>query len=85
MKLAVTVTSPFMVTLQVVPDTDVQPELQPPKECPVIGVGVRETEEPLENGAVQVVPQCMRDGALTIEPFAAPAVTSTERLNVTVP
>jgi hypothetical protein len=79
LKVALTVTSVFMVTLQVVPDTVVQPAAHPPNVCPLLGVAVSATEEPDANAAEHVAPQLMPDGELTMTPFAPP-VTATKRV-----
>jgi hypothetical protein len=59
-----------MVTLQVVPDTVVQPAAHPPNVCPLLGVAVSTTVEPDANAAEHVTPQLMPDGELTMTPFA---------------
>lgn len=72
------------VTVHVVPVTEVHPLVHPPKECPVIGVGVSETDESAGKGAVQVLPQFIPAGELVMVPLAPP-VTSTDRLKVALP
>jgi hypothetical protein len=74
-----------MVTLQVLPETVAQPEDQPMKFFPELGVAVSTTEELVGNAAEQMDPQFMAAGALTITPSAAPAVTLTARMFVDVP
>src|ERR1700758_2615524 len=82
---AVTVTSEFRVTLQVLPDTDVQPRPQPLNNLPLLGAAVRDTEESAAKAAVQVAPQVTPFGELLMPPPPAPPVTFTERLKVEVP
>jgi hypothetical protein len=67
-----TLTSVFMVTLQVVPDTVVQPAAHPPNVCPLLGVAVSATEEPDANAAEHMAPQSIPDGELTMTPFTPP-------------
>ena len=85
MKEACTVTSPFIVTLQVLPETVVHPDPQPRKLLPLLGVAVSATDELDGKVAVHVAPQLIPEGELTIVPSVAPALISIERLLVAVP
>ena len=82
---AVTITSLSIVTLQVVPDEEVQPPAHPRNVWPAFGAATRATDEPVANAEEHVDPQLMPAGVLVIVPSAAPLVTSTERFWVEVP
>src|SRR5207244_3006905 len=72
-KLAVTDLVPFMVTVQVVPETASQP-LQPVKMEPEAGVAVRTTVLPLVYEAEQVVPQVILPSSEVTVPLPLPVL-----------
>lgn len=58
------------MTVQVV--VPVQAPLHPPNFAPLVGVAVRVTEVPLENMALQVLPQLIPAGLLVTVPVPLP-------------
>jgi hypothetical protein len=82
---ALTIWSLSRFTSQVVPEELVHPDAQPRKLFPAFGVAVKVTVESVGNEAEHVDPQLIPPGELIITPSAAPLVTSTARLDVTVP
>jgi hypothetical protein len=71
-KVAVTVLSASMVTVQV--PVPLQAPLQPAKVEPVAGVGVKVTTAPLVKSAEHVGPQSIPDGLLVTVPCPEPVL-----------
>jgi len=70
LNVAVTLLAAFMVTLQVVPLTELHP-LQPAKIEPLAATGVRATLVPGLKLALQVLPQLIPAGLLVTVPVPA--------------